>query len=562
MSSRPAVADAPPRGRLAAIPQSRLALAALGLLVLLALFLLYRKGNDMTFYFDEWDFVLRRHQSTVGVFLEPHNEHFSLVPVIVYKILFATAGLDHYAPYRIVALALHVTIATLVFVFVRSRAGDFLGLAAATLLLFLGAGFEDVLWPFQIGFLFALAAGLGAFLLLERDTRVGDFAAMILLGVSLASASLGIPIALGAAAYLLCSPARRRRLWVVLVPLVLYGIWYADYGKSALKGKNVTAAPQYTADEVAGAVGGVVGLAVEWGRILAVAAVAGLAVHIARVRELPRSFVMVLTTAIAFWVLTALARAHLNEATSSRYVYAGGLFVLLIAAEVVRRRQFSRRGLWVLAVVVLLASLAGLNTFKKGADGLRYTDRIVRAEITPLEIGGSHMAADFAPDPSKAPQIVAGEYLRAVSTIGSSPAYTEAELARIDEGHRQLADGVFVRGYGLVLSPGVARPRGAAPAARRTPTARIVRRGACVTVQPVVRGATTTVAVRIPPGGMSLRAPGAGVLVRRFASGFVGAPQLVGDAGTAILRIPRDRSARAWYAQVQNARAISACGIA
>src|SRR3954468_13014158 len=110
--------------------------------------------------------MLRRRPTTCGIFLEPHNEHFSLVPVIVYKLLFATAGLDHYAPYRIVALALHLTIAALVFVFVRSRAGDVLALAGATLLLFLGAGFEDVLWPFQIGFMSALAAGLGALILL------------------------------------------------------------------------------------------------------------------------------------------------------------------------------------------------------------------------------------------------------------------------------------------------------------------------------------------------------------------------------------------------------------
>ena len=162
MTSRPAAAG------------TRLVVGAFALLALLVFVLLYIKGNGMTFYFDEWDFVLRRHRDAVGVFLEPHNEHFSLVPVIVYKLLFATAGLDQYAPYRIVALLLHLTIAALVFVWVRSRAGDVLALAGATLLLFLGAGFEDVLWPFQIGFLFALASGLGAFLLLERDTRVGS----------------------------------------------------------------------------------------------------------------------------------------------------------------------------------------------------------------------------------------------------------------------------------------------------------------------------------------------------------------------------------------------------
>jgi hypothetical protein len=556
MTSRPAAAGAPLGARLARIPRTRLVVAAFALLALLVFVLLYAKGHGMTFYFDEWDFVLRRHRNTVGTFLEPHNEHFSLVPVIVYKILFATAGLDHYEPYRIVALVLHLVIAVLVFLWVRSRASDLLALAGATLLLFLGAGFEDVLWPFQIGFLFALAAGLGAFLLLEFDSRGADLAAMVLLGVSLASASLGIPVALGAAAYLLVRPARRSRLWVVVVPLVLYGIWYADYGKSALKGKNITAAPPYTADEVAGAVGGVVGLAVEWGPVLAAAAVAGLALHIARLREWSRSFVMVLTTAISFWVLTALARAHLNEATSSRYLYAGGLFVLLIAAEVVRGRVFSRRALWVVAGVASLAALSGMNMFKKGADGFRFTDHIVRAEITPLEIGGDHMSPFFVPDPARAPQIVAGAYRDAIAAIGSSPAYSEDELARIDETHRRLADDVFVRGYGLSLVAGASRPAGPAPAARS-----VLRRGSCATAQPAVRGATVTVSLRVPPGGLSLQAPGASVTLRRFASGFENATPLSGGATRAVLRIPRDRSARPWYAQVAGARTVRACGV-
>jgi hypothetical protein len=561
MTSRPAAAGAPFAARLSRIPRTRLVVAALALLALLVFVLLYIKGHGMTFYFDEWDFVLRRHRTTVGIFLEPHNEHFSLVPVVVYKILFATAGLDHYEPYRIVALVLHLVIGALVFLWVRSRAGDLLALAGATLLLFLGAGFEDVLWPFQIGFLFALAAGLGAFLLLERDTRVADSAAMILLGVSLASASLGIPIALGAGAYLLVRPARRSRLWVVIVPLVLYGIWYADYGKSALKGKNIAAAPPYTADEVAGAVGGVVGLAVEWGRVLAAAAVAGLAIHIARLRDWSRSFVMVLTTAVAFWVLTALARANLGEATSSRYLYAGGLFVLLIAAEVVRGRVFSRRAMWVVAGVTALAALSGMNMFKKGADGFRYTDRIVRAEITPLEIGGEHMPPLFFPDRARAPQIVPRDYLPAIAEIGSSPAYTEQELASIDETHRRLADNVFMRGYQLALVPGGRPARGAAPVALRSTTLRIARRGSCVLVTPRVAGAPVKVSLRVPLGGMSLEAPGASVTLRRFASGFEGATPLSGTAARVLLRIPRDRSARPWYAQVASARAVRACGL-
>ena len=39
-----------------------------------------------------------RRGSSLGTFLEPHNGHFSLVPIVLYKVLFATAGLDDYAP--------------------------------------------------------------------------------------------------------------------------------------------------------------------------------------------------------------------------------------------------------------------------------------------------------------------------------------------------------------------------------------------------------------------------------------------------------------------------------
>jgi hypothetical protein len=532
------------------------------LLAMLAFALLLHKTNGTTFYFDEWDFILRRHRSTVGTFLEPHNEHFSLVPVIVYKLLFATAGLDNYAPYRIVQLVLHVAVAALVFTFVRSRAGDVLALGAGALLLFFGAGFEDVLWPFQMGFLLALACGLGALLLLERESRVGDLGAMLLLGISLASASLGIPFAIGAAAYLAWRPARRRRLWVVAVPVLLYGIWYLDYGHSALKGENVTAAPAYTAEEVAGAVGGVAGLAVEWGRTLAVAAVAALVIHLSRVRQVPRSFAMVLTAAAAFWILTALARAQLSEPTSPRYLYAGGFFVLLIAAEAVRGRQLSRRFLYGIAVLVLLASLSGLHTFERGAGGLRETTRIVRAEITPVEIGGEHMARLFAPAPQKAPQILAGQYLEAVRAIGSSPAYTEAELASLpDEARKHAADGVFVRGYGLRLVPGAPLAAGPAPGVDAGPSMRVVRRGPCVTARPIAPRTSGTVALRLAPGGVSVRAPGAAATLRRFASGYEGAPTLSGAPDRAVLRIPSDRSDRPWHAQFADARSITACGL-
>jgi hypothetical protein len=244
-------------------------------------------------------------------------------------------------------------------------------------------------------------------------------------------------------------------------------------------------------------------------------------------------------------VLTAFARADLNTPTASRYLYPGGLFVLLIAVEALRGWRPSRFAWGALGVGVLAAALSGLGTFHDGANGLRFTDRIVKAEITPLEIGAGAMPASFQPDTAKAPQISAGPYLAAVRDIGSSPAYTEAQLAGIEDGRRALADSAFVRGYGLTLAAGVE------PAQGFTLTD-------CVHPRPAAGG----VEVTIPPGGMTLRAPGAQVTLRRFASTYSLQP-LAGNPSNAVLRIPRDRSGRPWYALVQHATGpVRACGIA
>ena len=99
----------------------------------------------------------------------PHNEHLSLVPVLVYKLLFSTVGTDSYVPYRVAGLLLHCGVAALLFAYARRRVGELLALGAAAIVLFLGTAWPDVLWPFQIGFLGSLAAGIGALLALDRE---------------------------------------------------------------------------------------------------------------------------------------------------------------------------------------------------------------------------------------------------------------------------------------------------------------------------------------------------------------------------------------------------------
>ena len=84
------------------------AVVALGLLMALAAVVLYRKGLGLTFYYDEWSIVMERRGWDLDTLLEPHNEHIAFLPILVFKLLFVTVGLDDYWAYRVVAIAVHL----------------------------------------------------------------------------------------------------------------------------------------------------------------------------------------------------------------------------------------------------------------------------------------------------------------------------------------------------------------------------------------------------------------------------------------------------------------------
>src|SRR5437764_284108 len=72
-------------------------LAFLGLIVLGAVLLLVQM-RGLSFFQDDWDFILRRRGFSAHVLLTPHNSHLMLVPILVYKALLAVFGAGSYAP--------------------------------------------------------------------------------------------------------------------------------------------------------------------------------------------------------------------------------------------------------------------------------------------------------------------------------------------------------------------------------------------------------------------------------------------------------------------------------
>jgi hypothetical protein len=550
--------------------EERIVLVVFALLVAVAFVLLYRKGLGTTFYYDEWNFVMNRRGWDADTFLRPHNEHLSLLPVLVFKLLFATVGLDSYGVYRALLLLVHLICVVLVYVLARDRVEAPLALALAAVVLFLGAAWNDLLVPFQISFLLSVAAGLGTLIALDRRDLAGTVTVAVLLAVALASSSVGIPFAAAAAVHILLRSDRLRRLWAVALPSLLYLAWLAAYGDPTatagdrslpqLAADNLPAAPGYVATAAAGAIGAVIGLGEDWGRPLALAVVIVLAVHIVRADAPSLRLFALLGAAAAYWGLAAVFRAHVNPPTDSRYLYLGAILILLLVLEVVPPVAVGPRLLVIVAVLVGASVLANFGSLRSGSQYLQEWSRYVRAELGVLELAGPGTRSDFAPDPVRAPDITAGRYFAAVREYGS-PASSVSELARAGEGERQSADSVLLQALGTSVRPD-GDPGAKAPSVEAADKGRTTMQGGCVRFAPSGPGATLDVSVPAP--GLFIEHSGAAPVelrLRAFATGFPAQPFASLPAAKHSLRLPAREGVR-WHVRLTTAQPVLACSLA
>jgi hypothetical protein len=543
---------------------------ALAALMLAAAALLLYMGRGLSFYYDDWDYVTHDYGGGVHSLLLAHNGHLSLFPVAVYKILFHLVGLDHYAVFRIVLLLLHLTCAGLVFVLASRRLARVPALLVTASILFLGAAWEDLLWAFQISYLLSIAGGLAAWVLLDRRDRLGDLGTMVAVGVSLGSSGLGIPILVGVVVELVWQ-RDWRRWFVVVIPALLYAVWYLHYGEDEITRDGLINSPGFAEDIAAAAFGGLAGRGLDWGRPLALLGALGILVNLARTKPVSGRLIGLLATGVSLWALTAAARSTISSPETGRYIYLGAVVILLIGAEVMGWTasipgRASARAYGLGALVVLLFVVTGLTILHNGASSLRGTSRTVTAELGALELASSHAPATYQPDPERAPQIVAGPYLHTVRAIGSSPADTPAEVAASDAVSRGAADGVLIALDAPVpVATGTLRPSSLAPApsVEALTSGSLVQHGGCVLLTPTP-GTSLAAALVLPPGGVAIYDRGSvpvSVAVRRFGEAFqvVGAP--VAAHHPAALVIAPDASPQPWQAQLSTTSPLQVCGL-
>lgn len=502
-------------------------------------------GSGLTFFQDSWEFLMQRRDPSVATLLDPHNEHIVLLPVLISQASLRLFGMDSMTPELVLLVALQLVAAGLLFVYARRRLGPWPALFAAVLLLFLGPAWQDLLWPFQVGFVGASVFGIAMLLALENEDERWDLAACAFLAVAIAFSSLGIAFAVAAAVHVLQRRRERglRRAYVFVLPLLLYAGWYAGWGHDAennFSAHNVLVSPRYVWEGLTASLDSVLALGTisdevvgrsQWGAPLLIVLLALAAYKGFRRRGFFPGLWPVLAAAAVFWFLAAFNQGPGREPYSSRYLYVGVLFVLLIAVNLLQGVRFNRWALAAGAAATCVVVGFNLVPLREGRDFFEKQTVLTRADLAAIEIAADTVEPPFRLSPEAAGtvflgEIEAGEYLQAVAEYGS-PAYSPAELAAAPEEGRVHADLVLANALplGIEEAPGGAgRERDCVRAAADAPLA--------------LRPGVTT--IELGPGGEGT------LRLRRFAEREYPLRTGLAAGSTTRLYIPRDRLARPW----------------
>ena len=403
--------------------------AALGLLLYL--------GRDLWFYYDEWDVVGNHGDSLMA----PHNEHWSLLPKVAYAGLYAMFGLRSYLPYLAVVLLLHIGVAHLLWRLLRGEGVEpWLATAAVAVLLVIGAGAENLVWAWQMGFVGSVFFGLLALVLVNRPApRAARWiTAGACLLASLTCSGIGVTMVAVAGLAVLLRHGPRKAISLAMGPALVFLAWYQAFARNAATGQQYVrpdpaVIARFVGQGLTGAVEQGTGLKYLGGVLLLLAV--GYLVATRGWRRFPVA-VAAGAGAVLLMTVIALGRAQygISTATSGRYVYIA--FALLLPLLAVLLAAIARRATVLLVIAFLVT---GWGVVHGGrilvASEARQTELTQREQRQVLAAASLRQLPSFIsghPEPIAAPDLgIAGlgQYVAEGALPGGSPP-TSDELYR------------------------------------------------------------------------------------------------------------------------------------
>lgn len=419
-------------------------LAGAALVALVALLYLNSYKN---FYYDEWDFIsaYRPGQTDTSI-LFPHGEHWSTIPILIWKGLFVLFGIRTHLPYQAIVVVAHVITTLLLFQYVRRRAGDLPAFGAALIFLFLGTGANNIVQAFQGNQTLSMAFGLAALLAIDSawlPTSMWRFAAIAgFLLCSLMSSGLGLGFVVAIGVQLIFDSRDRHLLFSLAPPVAIYVGWFLVFGKAGSACSGCPSAlddlralgPSYllqVADFVrlgiTASIIGLAGLTIDVAPLVVpalVAAFAGLLAWHYYVQGRIQSWeIGLLAGLVAQFTLIGLARVHfgVRGAADPRYVYTGAVYLLPLVANALKHLSWHlvMRPVWIgLLALIVVNNMALLAEQSLAWYGLMQTEN---AELRVVEIlrGAPDMALNQPLDATVMPQLTAARYYSAIDELGS-----------------------------------------------------------------------------------------------------------------------------------------------
>ena len=429
-------------------------------------------GNKSWFHQDEWDFLVTRRATSVHDLLRPHHEHWSTLPVLVYRGLYSIFGLHTYLPYQAVVVVLHLTAVLLLWLVLR-RCGVSAWVStvtAASLILF-GAGRADIVRAFNMGFVGSLVFGLAQLLLIDHSGRWDrrDWLGLAAGTAALMCSGIGVTmvIVVGVAALL-------RRGWLVAaaqtVPLgVLYLVWFlaekpptgsnpGDHGLSFI----LIQIAHFVADGIA-ATFRALGHYAPIGILLAAILVGGLGLacrtegtqHL--IRRAAPALALLAGTAVLL-TISGWGRWQLGPsyAAQSRYLYLAAAMMLPALGVAIESLRILWRPAAPLALLVLLIGVPGnIALFGADPDGAQQVAQRQLILSLPRSPLAGQVPPAVRPDPTNSFYVTIGWLLQ-----------QQQDGKLTDPGHvpASVSSQIPLR-LGLQQSPFPVRPRACAPTA-------------------------------------------------------------------------------------------------
>jgi len=190
--------------------------------------------SDMWFCCDEWTLLSARSLTAEGI-LSNHSGHWVTLPLLAFRGIYQLVGLHSYAPYQLLSVLSHVSIAVIHFLLMRRmKVQSWLAFAIACVFLLFGSGAFNIYLAIQIAVNGSIVCGLIFLLLVDHEGPIDhrNIAGVGIAIIGLMTSAVMVPMIIGVFTALLLRRGPVLATLHIAPPAAVFVSWYVLYGTS------------------------------------------------------------------------------------------------------------------------------------------------------------------------------------------------------------------------------------------------------------------------------------------------------------------------------------------